>query len=152
MDLIYSGAHVTIVTAAADDPSYGLFRSIGPFIKSSSRNSSEFEPFGFFNPGDIIPTVYRDYIRGVEREIFDSKWFSRGWTYQEGILSPRLLIFTKSHLYFECKNMQTGRSARDNKYASSEYKSTTGRSIFSWNPTGWNGKAPIPLGDYASHQ
>ena len=32
----------------------------------------------------------------------DSKWVTRGWTYQEGLLSSRLLIFHKRQVFWEC--------------------------------------------------
>ncbi|CAH0056220.1 unnamed protein product, partial [Clonostachys solani] len=34
-----------------------------------------------------------------------SKWNTRGWTYQEGILSTKRLIFTDSQVLFECNGM-----------------------------------------------
>jgi hypothetical protein len=30
-------------------------------------------------------------------------WFTRGWTYQEGLLPCRLLYFTPEQVYFECR-------------------------------------------------
>jgi hypothetical protein len=37
--------------------------------------------------------------------IMQSTWFTRGWTYQEAILSKRRLFFTEEQVYFECDNM-----------------------------------------------
>ena len=46
---------------------------------------------------DLI-TVQRPYLASVSK----SKWSSRGWTYQEKILSKRLLIFTPYQTFFQC--------------------------------------------------
>src|SRR5438045_6752398 len=37
--------------------------------------------------------------------IKNSTWMSRGWTYQEAVLSQRWLIFTDQQVYFECYGM-----------------------------------------------
>lgn len=37
--------------------------------------------------------------------ITKSTWSTRGWTFQEGVLSRRRLVFTKEQIYFECKAM-----------------------------------------------
>ncbi|KAM7189313.1 Heterokaryon incompatibility protein (HET) domain containing protein [Naviculisporaceae sp. PSN 640] len=34
-----------------------------------------------------------------------SKWGTRGWTYQEGVLPARRLVFTSDQIYWECNNM-----------------------------------------------
>ncbi|KAH7312982.1 hypothetical protein BKA65DRAFT_573949 [Rhexocercosporidium sp. MPI-PUGE-AT-0058] len=39
-----------------------------------------------------------------------STWATRGWTYQEGLLSKRRLIFTPQKTYFECNNMHIAES------------------------------------------
>lgn len=36
------------------------------------------------------------------REIEASKWNTRGWTYQEFLLSRRCLVFTDTQIYFQC--------------------------------------------------
>ncbi|RYP60223.1 hypothetical protein DL769_008212 [Monosporascus sp. CRB-8-3] len=35
----------------------------------------------------------------------DSEWATRGWTYQEGVLSKRRLVFTEEQVYWECCGM-----------------------------------------------
>lgn len=37
--------------------------------------------------------------------IKDSNWATRGWTYQEGVLSNRRLVFTDEQVYWECRGM-----------------------------------------------
>ena len=43
-------------------------------------------------------TIQRPFLASVSK----SKWSSRGWTYQEKILSKRLLIFTPYQTFFQC--------------------------------------------------
>ncbi|KAM0797691.1 heterokaryon incompatibility protein-domain-containing protein [Usnea florida] len=42
--------------------------------------------------------------------IRDSEWAKRGWTYQEGVLSNRRLVFTEEQVYWECHGMATNES------------------------------------------
>ncbi|KAF4627520.1 hypothetical protein G7Y89_g10637 [Cudoniella acicularis] len=111
MDLIYSRAYVTIVAAAASDPSLGLFESFSPF-KSSKRglkSPSEFRPMERISTSSRIgnatfideESLTETIIKKAQVEIKNSNWITRGWTYQEAVLSRRRLIFTKSYLYFE---------------------------------------------------
>ncbi|RYP07027.1 hypothetical protein DL764_002786 [Monosporascus ibericus] len=37
--------------------------------------------------------------------IRNSEWATRGWTYQEGVLSKRRLVFTEEQVYWECSGM-----------------------------------------------
>jgi|SRR5690242_811556 len=73
MGAIYATAEMTLIAAAGDDPAYGL-----PAI---SRN--------IFGDGSSL------YLNRA-------KWFSRGWTMQEGILSRRRLVFCDNGLRFFC--------------------------------------------------
>ncbi|KAF2428038.1 hypothetical protein EJ08DRAFT_327446 [Tothia fuscella] len=88
MGLIYSHATLTVIAAAGDNPNYGL-----PGVGTTKRRHRT--------------TVQIDFktfaiSRGVQREIAASKWNSRGWTYQEALLSRRRLVFTDSRFYFQC--------------------------------------------------
>jgi hypothetical protein len=88
MDMIYKGAELTIVAAAGNDPSYGL-----PGISTRQRRQQH--------------TVTVDHCKlrlflGPGREIEESRWSSRAWTYQEMLLSRRRLVFTESQAYFQC--------------------------------------------------
>lgn len=42
-------------------------------------------------------------FRGPESVIQESAWSSRGWTYQERLLSTRCLIFAEGKVYFQCR-------------------------------------------------
>ena len=93
MDLIYSGAQMTIIAAAGQDPHHGL-----PGVGGTLRKKKQ--PHLKFGDYTIISTLSHPKPL-VER----SKWASRGWTYQEGLLSKRRLIFTEQQVFFECNSM-----------------------------------------------
>ncbi|KAF2660597.1 HET-domain-containing protein, partial [Lophiostoma macrostomum CBS 122681] len=92
MDLIYNNAYITIVAAAGSDPTYGLTgvgqrpRSFQPHMKIGRQ---------------YCMRVQADPFRTIQR----SKWMTRGWCYQEGVLSRRRLIFTDEQMYYECPGM-----------------------------------------------
>jgi len=96
MDMIYRNAHFTIVAAAGEDANRGLPGTSGtprtpiPSIKIRHQ---------------ILQTV----ALGPER-ILGSKWASRGWTFQEALLSTRHIIFTEHEVFFQCAGMRCSES------------------------------------------
>jgi hypothetical protein len=88
MDKIYRGADITIVAAAGTNPHYGL-----PGVSTTPRR-----------PQPVLNTEqYRLVCVSNPRvEIESSLWHTRGWTFQEMMLSLRLLVFTDSQIYFQC--------------------------------------------------
>lgn len=92
MGSVYKNAALTIVAAAGTDETYGL---PGVSRKRLTRQLS-------FNGGSytLMSTLPRPH-----HAITDSCWATRGWTYQEAILSRRRLVFTDDQLYFECNSM-----------------------------------------------
>ena len=92
MDLIYQNAIITIVAAAGKDPSYGLSgvsrRERRPQLRARIRSTV------FVNPWAKTRFI-----------VADSHWATRGWTYQESVLSRRRLVFTDEQVYFECNGM-----------------------------------------------
>ncbi|KAF4615544.1 hypothetical protein G7Y89_g15317 [Cudoniella acicularis] len=91
MNTIYEQSVVTIIAAAGDDPYYGL-----PGVSATPRKS---QPHVKIGSRTLISTPY------AKNEILQSKWNSRGWTYQEGLLSRRRLVFTDTQIYFQCNSM-----------------------------------------------
>lgn len=96
MNLIYAGAEITLVAAAGDDADSGLPGvAVRPrpetLVQLLTAKSNDCTIFW-------IAPLPKDVIR-------DSKWATRGWTYQEGFLSRRLLVFTEDQVYFECGSM-----------------------------------------------
>ncbi|KAF2119503.1 heterokaryon incompatibility protein-domain-containing protein [Lophiotrema nucula] len=93
MGQVYENSVLTLIAATGEDPHYGL-----PGVGTCARN-----------PQTSIRIKGQQYIavnlRNIDKELKDSKWNSRGWTYQEALLSRRKLVCTKYGLYFQCQSM-----------------------------------------------
>jgi hypothetical protein len=92
MDLIYANAKVTIIAAAGEGPDYGL-----PGATDTPRRLQPNLKVGRYHIASTLSSAYR--------LVKTSKWSSRGWTYQEGLLSKRRLIFTDQQVLWECNSM-----------------------------------------------
>jgi hypothetical protein len=92
MGRIYAASALTIIAAAGEGPDYGL-------VGVSSRPRAE----------QLQATVGNTtLIRQCEHPgilVQGSKWNTRGWTYQEGLLARRRLVFTEEEAYFQCQSM-----------------------------------------------
>ncbi|KAH9207973.1 heterokaryon incompatibility, partial [Leptodontidium sp. 2 PMI_412] len=88
MGSIYRNSELTLIAAAGDDPSYGL-----PGVGKRHRT-----PLASAQIGHHFLRQARD----ISHVVWESRWHSRGWTYQEGILATRRLVFTDEQVYFEC--------------------------------------------------
>jgi hypothetical protein len=89
---IYSEAHLTIIAAAGDGPSYGL-----PGVSPRFRMPLEkHESLGALH----VYTVPR--VCGLEDVYRDSAWVSRAWTFQEGYFARKRLVFTDRQMIFVC--------------------------------------------------
>lgn len=92
MDLIYNLSEVTIINADGEGTKDGL-AGIG-------------RPRVALQPQARIGT--RLLISSTQHPSFDIKgsvWWSRGWTYQEGVLARRRVVFTRCQVYYECCSM-----------------------------------------------
>ncbi|KAF2667953.1 HET-domain-containing protein [Microthyrium microscopicum] len=121
MDVIYKAADVTIIAASGKDCHAGL-----PGINGSPRSQrAHVAKHGKFS---IIPADGK-----TRAAIQDSTWASRGWTFQEAVLSARRLVFTERELYYECNAMNCCESMAPN--LSALHKPGMSDS-FSWCPPG----------------
>lgn len=93
MATIYESSEVTLVAAGGNGASHGL-----PGVASTHRNS---QPRYTLNGGNTIISTLRD----PRHDLLESSYWTRGWTYQEGILSNRRVVFTENQVYWECRNM-----------------------------------------------
>lgn len=98
MDRIYSHAELTIIAAAGQDSDCGL-----PGVSTAGQRS----PQRYLRIGN---SVIVKMLPHVSDSLLRSKWSSRGWTYQEEVLSNRLLIFTDDQVLYECRCMHCSES------------------------------------------
>ncbi|KAK0716016.1 heterokaryon incompatibility protein-domain-containing protein [Lasiosphaeris hirsuta] len=122
MDAIYGRAVLTIINAAGDSALSGLpgvrpgtrFQQEEPFAIGAGHGSSNNTTTtkgeigadgGVGSDGDRRMWLVQTYepLRTNIEIIGDSRWFTRGWTFQEAILSRRWLIFTPEQVYWECR-------------------------------------------------
>ena len=91
MNSIYECAYLTIIAAAGKDAEAGL-----PGVRPNSRDVIQhLESVDGMRLGVAMPTL--------AQQIAESTWSSRAWTYQEGIMCQRYLIFTAQQVYWECR-------------------------------------------------
>jgi Heterokaryon incompatibility protein (HET) len=93
MDSIYNTAELTLIAAVGNNPLFGL-----PGVSSQRPRI----PQKFFHLGGI---EYVSIPPDPKWLIELSSWSQRAWTYQEGLLSTRRLIFTEYQTYFECRQI-----------------------------------------------
>ena len=63
-------------------------------------------PFKTLPPGKAPETTWLVSTMQEPRiTIRQSEWATRGWTFQEGLLATRRLVFTKDQVYWECNGM-----------------------------------------------
>ena len=92
MGSVYANAELTIIAAAGVDENYGL-----PGVGVTPRKAQLGAEIGSFR---VLSSM-----RHPHSSIRSSKWSTRGWTFQEAILSRRRLVFTNEQVYFECNTM-----------------------------------------------
>ncbi|RGP81017.1 Heterokaryon incompatibility protein [Fusarium longipes] len=89
MDQVYRSADLTIIVTAGSDCGNGI-----PGVSKTCRAPRMSTTIG----GLTLVEEKEDAIREVEL----SFWRLRGWTFQEGLLSRRRLVFTNSQMLFSC--------------------------------------------------
>ncbi|KAF7934292.1 uncharacterized protein EAE97_008652 [Botrytis byssoidea] len=89
MDKIYSQSNLTIIATTAKCPSEGLPGVTKPRI-----------PVQKFLQMNSVHLA--QWVSNIKHEIKNSVWNTRGWTFQEALLSRRRLVFTETQCYFQC--------------------------------------------------
>jgi hypothetical protein len=92
MDSIYSAARLTIIAAAGEAPDHGL-----PGINGTTRICQQSLRVGNHLLNQTLPHPIQSVLK--------SKWATRGWTFQEGILSHKRLVFTADQVLWDCDGM-----------------------------------------------
>ncbi|KAF1836427.1 HET-domain-containing protein [Decorospora gaudefroyi] len=92
MDRIYSQSQLVIIAAAGQSADHGL-----PGVGTTSRTAQlRAETVN----GEELIQIFHPFA-----DLYRSKWTSRAWTYQEGFLSIRRLVFTEHEAFFVCNKM-----------------------------------------------
>lgn len=89
MHHIYQGALTTIVALHSEDAASGL-----PGVSFARCEQFRLQT----NAGMVVSTFPH-----LSSQMWRSTWATRGWTYQEALLSRSCLFFTSDQVYFECK-------------------------------------------------
>lgn len=90
MDLVYQDAVLTIVAAAGNNAYHGL-----PGVSTTQRTEGQMR-------AEIGPVIVANMLENANGAINFTRWNTRGWTFQEKLLSKRLLTFTNSQVYYHC--------------------------------------------------
>lgn len=97
MSLVYDRASFTIVVAHGDNADGGL-PGLSGCMNIARRPSQPCEIVGGLKVGIQQPSL--------TEQISNCKWSTRAWTFQEGLVSRRCLIFTDEQIYWECRQAQ----------------------------------------------
>lgn len=94
MDAIYKTAILTIVAASGHHADYGI-------VGASYCKQREKQRIARWKTLSLAPV-----FPSLDSLLKDLRitWNNRGWTFQEKVLSKRLLVFTDQQVYFRCSN------------------------------------------------
>ena len=87
------GASLTIVAASGSDANAGLYGVPDGTLRIPNQHR---ETLGGVPAVTILPNY--------EESVAQSRWKTRGWTFQEEMLSHRCLIVTERQLFFRCSS------------------------------------------------
>ncbi|KAF5532526.1 hypothetical protein FMEXI_12326 [Fusarium mexicanum] len=91
MDLIYERAWLTVVAACGHDANARL-----PGVQEGTRHGS-------YNTVEIVPGVEMGIVTGLDALLQHSVYNSRAWTFQEQVLSRRVLYFVDNKVFYRCR-------------------------------------------------
>jgi hypothetical protein len=91
MDLIYARATLTIVAAFGDDADSGLPGVSWDIPRTQQQRRH-----------NVHGLVVANMLDSLDDAVNFSAWNTRGWTYQERLLSSKRLVFTNAQIYYEC--------------------------------------------------
>ena len=108
MGMIYSCASITIVAAAGTDACAGL-----PGLRPGTRHYDTITVVQS-KSGPVEVTPVRESINAL---VANTRWNTRGWAYQEHLLSTRCLFFTASEVFYSCpRNLDEDNPGRIPRY------------------------------------
>ncbi|KUJ13158.1 HET-domain-containing protein [Mollisia scopiformis] len=94
MDLVYARAVFTIIVASGTNANAGL-----PGLHANTRSALQ----GSIRIDDKY-SLTQTVAQGNATHLAQSTWNSRGWTFQERLLSRRVLIFTPEQVFWNCES------------------------------------------------
>ncbi|KAF2740587.1 HET-domain-containing protein [Polyplosphaeria fusca] len=100
MNLVYSNALFTIVAAQNEDASCSLFgaRPLNTNVQVSGLDSISAQT----KDGAESETDHQVILRQADH-LMGTKWYSRGWTFQEYFFSRRRIVFHNNTVNWECQ-------------------------------------------------
>ncbi|KAF2472600.1 HET-domain-containing protein, partial [Lindgomyces ingoldianus] len=94
MGRIYRGAYSTIIALGGATANSGIHG-----VEQQPKRTPQIEAhFGEHRLVSKHPSL--------EEELKRSVWMTRAWTYQEGLMSSRCIVFTEHQVHFVCNGMQ----------------------------------------------
>lgn len=104
MHAVYRNSHCNLAAADSSDSSGGLFRLRDPASilppTYEPRDTGPSQPRSLFAPRG---TPYRIVPASLWHDaLLSTPIYARGWVFQERLLSPRLLHFTASQIFWDC--------------------------------------------------
>ncbi|KAF2243932.1 HET-domain-containing protein [Trematosphaeria pertusa] len=124
MDRIYQEATLTIVAAAGRDGNAGL-----PGVSSMRETGQRIINIGNMQLANALPNL--------GASVASSFWLSRGWTFQEGLLSVRKLIFTADQTYYHCPHGECSEDTDSGLHQSLVPTSSSALRLSFRNGTNW---------------
>ncbi|KAH6679264.1 heterokaryon incompatibility protein-domain-containing protein [Halenospora varia] len=97
MSSIYGGSTITIATAGATDGTKGCFLKPPGFVGKLHLSPSPNESWDIA-PSEFYTSVAKSHLGG------------RAWALQERLLSPRILHFSRTELFWECRHCDASES------------------------------------------
>ncbi|EWG55980.1 hypothetical protein FVEG_17724 [Fusarium verticillioides 7600] len=108
MGRVYAGAYMTIIAAAT----YGMFDTPQATI---DRTGMHMKSYGTCKLGNWVSssseTRIDSRVESLYTSVSERRWANRAWTYQEHILSGRVVFFLGNEIFWQCES-----SVWDTKY------------------------------------
>lgn len=99
---VYKNSVCNIAATGGMNPDSGCFFPLDPILKSNVLHVAEPMMDGKMLPGSYILKDANGRWDNWSSDVAGAHLNTRGWVFQERILSPRILHFTKGGIYFEC--------------------------------------------------
>jgi hypothetical protein len=101
MDKIYAGAYLTIIAAAPEEMYSYAKGLVLEWPSFQARYSSYYNSRNHYAESDGKERI-TEIMSARYDALSRSRWATRGWTYQEQILSKRAVIFIENGFFWDC--------------------------------------------------